>query len=268
MGIPIVQGRAFTNDDGPGHQSVIILSKSAVRAVWSDGRNPIGQRVRVVKGRTEQTIMEVVGVVGDLRVRGPDSEPTAQVYVPFQQDPPLGNVYFAIKTAGDPATLTTAVRTALQERHPDVPVYQVRSLEDIIGRYLAERRFASVAGAVFALLALVLAAVGLAGLLGHLVERRRAEIGVRMALGADAGRVRRGVILAGTRLAVAGTPLGIVGAWLLGRAISRLVVGAVAIDWATVAGTAAFVIGLSALAAFIPAQRATRVDPLVALREP
>jgi putative ABC transport system permease protein len=214
----------------------------------------------------------IVGVVRDLRARGPDDVPEAGMFRPLAQLD-SATYYFVprsmslvVRTDGDPMALAGAVRRAAAEIDRTAPVSSVRTLESVVATATANRRFTTTLLADFALLALALAAIGIYGVMSYSVSERNFEIGVRMALGAERSSVLGMILGNGLRLAVAGVVIGLVGAAAMSRWIRSLLVGVPTIDVVTMAGVAIVLCAVGGLAAFLPARRATRVDPTEALR--
>jgi ABC-type antimicrobial peptide transport system permease subunit len=210
--------------------------------------------------------MTVVGVVADMRRTGVDMPVRNESFVPFAQSPSLGNLV-VIKSARDPMSLVSSVRAALRAIDPTQPISNIRTMDDLLSRLVAQRRFSATLVAAFAVLALVLATIGAYGVTSYLVSQRTKEIGVRLALGADAAAVTRLVVFDGMRVGIVGLMTGIVGALATTRLASSLLYGVSPRDPATIIGVSAFLLLVVACANYLPARRAARVDPLVALRQ-
>lgn len=265
MGIPLVAGRDLASGDVLEGPPVVVINAAMARRYWAN-RNPIGRRVVVgatvgadVRPRT------IVGVVGDVRAAGLESEPAPAMYVCYFQNPwPTMNA--VVRTVSDPASLAAAVRAQVRALDANQPVYNLRSLDEVLGGSLALRRTQARLLSVFTLAALLLAAVGVYGVVAHAVARRTHEVGIRMALGARRGDVLRLVVGQGIRPVAIGLALGCLGALGASKTLAGLLFGVAPTDAVTFAG-ASFVLLLVALAAcWLPARRATRVDPVVALR--
>lgn len=265
LGIPIIRGRSFLPTDSLSAPRVVILSETAARSIWPDGRDAVGERVEV-SGRTPQ-MYEVVGVVADVRLHGPEREARGQFYRPILQATPFGSIAFVADAEVPPATLVEPLRRAIADVDSSLPLYDVRSLEDVTAGFLTSHRLAMTMMGGFALTTLLLSAVGLYGVLAQLVSQRTRELGIRVALGADGRRLQRGVVLDGLRVATAGVVAGAAAAGLAARLLGRFVPALDPPGWSTVAAHAAVLLVVAVVATWIPARRAARVDPLVALRE-
>jgi ABC-type antimicrobial peptide transport system permease subunit len=213
----------------------------------------------------------VVGVVGDVRHRGLDAEPRPEIYLPHAQFPagtgtPLRTLRIVLRTEGDPAQLTGAMRAAVAQLDPDLPVAEVQTMEEALGTWAAERRLTMMLVGGFALLALSLGAVGVYGVMAHLVVQRTREIGIRIALGALPREILGLVLSQGAWLAGLGIAAGLAGALAATRLLASLLFGVGPTDPATFVATAAALAAVAALASLLPALRALRVDPMVTLR--
>jgi putative ABC transport system permease protein len=263
MGIPLRSGRDFTARDDTSAMKVAIVSETAARTLWP-GKEAIGQRF---KWTAEDTTgwKTVVGVVGDVTQHIEGKRPPVHVYVPHMQEP-LQTVILVVRHDGDAGALATAMRRVIQSQDPDMPLYEVRTMEEWIHRGLWENRIWVSLMTVFAALALVIAGIGIYGVMAYTVVQRTQEIGIRMALGAARRDVLRLVLGQALRLTVFGIGLGLAGAYAVTRLMASLLFGVSASDPPTFVGVTV-ILGLSALvAAWLPAERATRVDPMVALR--
>jgi putative ABC transport system permease protein len=210
----------------------------------------------------------IVGIVGDVRQFDLDSDPRPAVYVPYAQEPEfwLAPHDLVVRTQADPLTLAASVREAIRSIDPEQTVSNVRTMEDVLSEAVAGRRFSMLLLGAFAGVALLLAALGTYGVIAHSVARRTQEIGIRMALGARPFDVLRLVVGHGARLAIAGAALGILGALALTRLMGSLLFGVSPTDPLTFLVTALVLPAIAVLASFVPARRATRVDPMIALR--
>jgi putative ABC transport system permease protein len=262
LGVRPVAGRLFTDHDRADAPPVALLNQEAVRRFIPDGE-PIGRRITV---GGEDEWMTIVGVVPDIRQRGPETRAYPEVYAP-QTQIPQRQLHMAVRAAGDPLTLTSAVRTAIHSVDAELPVERFRTLEQVVSATVSPQRFFGSLLTLFASLALVLAAIGTFGVTSYTVAQRTREIGIRMALGADAGAVVRMIVLRGLRLAVVGGALGIVGALALGRLLEGQLFEVSPIDPATLTVVVAILGGVVLIASWIPGLAATRVSPAIALRE-
>ena len=261
LGIPLLKGRFFTEQDNQGAPGVAIISKRLARQLAPNG-DPLGERIEVqgVKGA-----VEVVGVVGDVHHLGITSETTSEVYLSFAQVPePI--MCFAIRTAGDPYGVAKEAQRAIWAVDKDQAVGFVMTMSQLASESLAPQRVLMLILATFGGMALLMAAVGLYGVIANSVAQRTHEIGVRMALGARSGDVLRLVLGQGLGFVAAGLAIGLAGAFGLMRFVSSLLYGVRATDPMTLAFAAFVLAGVALLASYIPARRAMRVDPMVALR--
>lgn len=267
MGIPVLRGRTFDEGDRPDARPVIVLSRAAARKFWPD-EDPIGKQVRFwYSGMpADAPWLDVVGVTGDVREFGLDAAPPPVVYVPFSQGPP-SSPYVAVHTTGDPAALVRPVRQRIHALDPGIVIWNTSTLAARVSESVAGRRFSLLLIGAFGLLALVLAAVGIYGVIAYGVRRRTREIGLRMALGADDHAVIRLVVGQGLRLTLAGLALGLVAALLLTRLIRGLLFGVSPTDPVALAGVTLGLAVVATVASWLPARRAARVDPMTVLRE-
>jgi putative ABC transport system permease protein len=258
MGMSIVRGRGFdTREAAPA----VVVNESMARKYFP-GEDAVGRRIRF-GGDTPW--FTVVGIVGDARVRGAREAPRIETFIPYWQFPEPG-MNVLLKTAGDPALLAGAVKQAVASIDPNVPVQAVTTLDEIVGQSIEQPRFFAMLAGAFALLALVLAAIGIYGVMAYVVSQRTTEIGVRMALGATHGEVFRLVIGDGLRLTGIGLLLGGIGSVAVARWLAGLLFGVTPGDPLTLAATATLLLLVAAAACFVPARRATSVDPMEALR--
>ena len=266
LGIAVVRGREFTESDRLGAAEVAIISESTARSLWPDGRSPIG--LRIENGFRKMSTVEVVGVVRDVMLRGPEAAGRPMhLYRPMAQYPPFGNVSFAVKTAGDPLAIVPAARAAIGGIDPALPVHNFRSMAAVASGFLSSHRLAMAVMGVFALLTLVLAGVGLYGVLAQLIEQQTREIGIRVALGADPRRVQRVVVSVALRLACVGIILGAAGASVAASLVASYVPKLDAIAWRTVVLHAVVLLTVALVASWVPARRASAIDPIIALRD-
>jgi predicted permease len=260
MGIALRSGRVFQESDK--EHGVVIIGESTARKVWP-GENPMGKKVRF--GEEKAPLMEVIGVAGDVRGNGLQKVPEQVVYIPYWYRG-RNATSLVVRTAMDPKTIAGAVRGELRKLDPELPVPQVKTMQEIVSASVAERKFQLSLVLVFAGIALVLACLGIFGVVSYTVAQRRGEMGIRLALGATAGNLRTMVVRQGLAPVVIGLGCGIVGALALGRVMEGLLFGVKATDPWTLAGVSALLIGVAAAACYIPAMKVSRADPLSALR--
>ncbi len=269
MGTRLKQGRAFDDHDQANTPLVCLINETLAKQHFGN-QNPLGKRLEV--GFSEPPNWRViVGVVEDLRNLDVAKAPNPQIYGAYAQQPgilPMAPpISLAVRTAGDPALLATAVRQAVLSVDASQPVYAIQTMSTVVSNNLAQKRFALLLMALFAVIALVLAAIGLAGVISYMVAQRTREIGIRMALGAQPTQVLWMVESEALRMALAGGALGIAGALFLGRSLSTMLYGVSARDPLTLTAVAATLFLIALAAAFVPAFRATRINPVLALRE-
>jgi len=268
LGVPLVQGRFFTAADAEKAPAVVVINVAMARTYFP-GENPLGKRLQV--GATPESDvpwMEVVGVVGDVR-QGLDLEPKAEMYLPYRQADavlPVFQLSIVLRTATDPKLQASALRSALAEIDPNQPLVRVRTMEENMAATVAQPRFRTWLIGIFAALALVLAGVGVYGVMSYTVTQRTSEIGIRVTLGAQPQDVFRIVVGEGLRVALAGVGVGIVAALALTRLLQSFLYGVSAYDPLTFGGVALILTFVAVAASFFPARRATHVDPMVALR--
>ena len=263
MGIPLLRGRNFTDQETREARRVVLISESMARQHFP-GENPLGKRIRVHMFEDPQP-MEIAGVVGDVRYDNLLQEGVPAVYFPH---PELTYPFMTLvlRTTGDPAEMTPAVRRVVREIDPDQPISDVRTMEQVMADTVGRARFNTLLLGLLAGLATLLAAVGIFGVMSYSVTLRTREIGLRMALGAGQGQVLGLILKQGLLLTSIGIGIGLAGALALTRLLSSLLYGVSATDPLTFTAIAALLTGISCIACYIPAQRAARVDPLVALR--
>jgi putative ABC transport system permease protein len=266
LGTPLRNGRFFSAGDGPRAPPVAIVNDAMARRTWP-GHDPVGRRFKLGPGDSEGPWYTVVGVVGDMRRQGLEREALPQIFVSLAQNHPPSNVALFVRTSSvDPLTMAGALRAAVSRVDRDAPIFGVAPLEERFGAYLTQRRFQTALLTGFSVVALLMAAVGIYGLIQYSIATRTQEIGLRVALGARPLDILRMVIREGLTLSLAGVGLGLMGALWLGGAVSSLLFGVTASDPVTFM-TVSLVLTLVAIAAcYFPARRAMRVDPIVALR--
>lgn len=261
LGIPLAQGRLFDARDRKGEPETVIVDETLAARYWPN-ESPLGKRLARGKSGAWRT---VVGVIRDAKQFSMEKEPPISVYYPAEQVI-ARNLYMVIRTQTDPAQMAPALIREIQTVDPEMPVFDVSSMDQRLSDALARRRFSMFMLSVFAVIALVLAAIGIYGVMAYAVSQRTHEIGVRVALGAQPRDVLGLVLRQGLSLALAGTTLGLIAAIGLTRLLAKLLFGVGAYDPLTFAGVAALLLLVSVLATWIPARRATRVDPMIALR--
>ena len=264
MSIPMRAGRTFNEFDGPDNQLVAIINETMAKQFWP-GENPLNAHFKFGEG---QPWLTVVGIVGDVKQMGLDVPVKAEMYFPYQQDDQgwCAPRNLAVRTTGDPKALAAAVTQAVWSVDKDQSVSNIRTMQEILDQEVSPRSTQMWLMTSFAILALLLASIGIYGVLSFAVAQRIPEIGVRMALGATQGNVLRMIVGQGMLLAAGGVGIGLVAAFLLTRLMSGLLYGVSATDPMTFGVVVAVLASVSLLACFIPARRATKVDPMVALR--
>ena len=267
MGIPVLRGRAIGAQDRHGAASTIMLNETAARLLFPDA-DPVGHEVFVHtsfgldRGRAGGT---VVGVAGDTRDRGADEEQSPMIYLSHAQFP-LEFMQVVLYTDGEPEMLARAARATISAIDPNVPVFELQTMESRFAESVEQPRFLLTLLTLFAATAVALACIGLYGVIAQGVVERTREIGIRLALGARQGEVQRMILNAGGGLAIAGIALGLAGAFAGSRLISSYLFGVQPIDVVTLAGAAIILLPVALLASWVPARRATRVDPAITLR--
>jgi putative ABC transport system permease protein len=262
LGMTLLKGRAFDNRDAQSSQRVVIINERVGRMMFAE-QDPIGKRLLI--GDTKGKPYEIVGVVADIRNWGIEEPPAPEFYLSYQQAPPpfLG---LAVRTKGDPTGWIEEVRRAVWAVDPDQPLYNVVTMEQALSDSISKQRFAMLMLGLFAAMAVILSMVGIYGIMSYSVTQRTHEIGVRVALGAKAHDVVRMIVRQGIVLIVIGITTGLAGSFALTRIMASLLYEVKPID-PFVFSTTALMLALVALfACYIPARRATKVDPLVALR--
>jgi putative ABC transport system permease protein len=264
LGIPLLAGRTFRDDDIAGRPDVGILDDRITRQVFGS-ENPIGKRFRIaiVPG---VPWVQIVGVVGHIRHEGLDRDPRPQVYWPYAQRT-QDRVAMAVKTAGDPAAMTSAIRAAIREIDPNQPLYDVFPMSDFIARTLLAQRLNLVLVGSFAVLALLLASIGLYGVVSHLTARRSREFGVRLAVGATPAHLLATVLRESLTRASVGLAAGLVLAGVITRLLSTMMHGVTPLDPLTYSSVAVLLLIVVVSASYVPARRASRTDPVSALRD-
>src|SRR5580693_5640607 len=264
MEVPLVTGRNFTVSDTNKTQTVGVIDQTLARRYWP-GENPLGQQVKFGFGAGIQGVT-IVGVVGDIKSDGFDAPSVPHIYVPLGQFAPVNAVVF-LRSRGEVEHLGEAVRHVVESVDPNVPVHSISSMDEIIARSLADRRFALELLGVFAAVALLLAAIGIYGVMAYSFSQRTHEVGIRMALGAQRLDILRMALGEGMKIVVIGLASGLVGAAIMTRFFQSMLFDVGPADPMTFLSVSAILAGVALFACYIPAKRATRVEPLVALRE-
>ena len=263
MQIPLITGRAFTEQDSEESPKVVIINETMARRFWSS-ENPIGKRMTI--WRDEKFPREIVGVVGDTKPSTLGGEPAPQMYVPHAQDAGWGAMTLVIRTATEPTTLIGTVRQEILSFDKSQPVYNIKTMNDVVSTSLAASRISMLLISVFAGVALLLAMLGIYGITAYYVTQRTHEIGIRMALGAQTGDVLKLVVKQGMVLALIGLAIGLVAAFAITRVMASLLYGVSATDPLTFITVSVLLVGVALIACLIPARKATKVDPMIALR--
>jgi putative ABC transport system permease protein len=260
--IPLISGRTSTDQDTADTTKVVIVNESLARQLWP-GESPIGKHITI--WRDEKFPREIVGVVGNTKP-SLEAEAGPQMYVPYGQDATWGGMSLVIRTRTDPSAMTNTVRNEIRSLDKGVPVYNVKTMNDVLATSVGPRRTPMLLLSAFALVALMLAMIGVYGVTAYHVTQRTQEIGIRMALGAQMRDVVKLVLKGGMSLALIGTGLGLVGAFALTRLMSSFLFGVQPTDKTTFAIVSICLIATALLACYLPARKATKVDPLKALR--
>jgi predicted permease len=269
--IPILRGRDISDTDLAGRPAVVLISESMARQFWP-GEDAVGKRLTLTF--YPDAVREVVGVVGDVKIDGLDqTRPSPTLYFPLEQISTPANggwrsfpMTLVVRSSSGSAGMATAVSNAIHEIDREMPVRDILSMDDLVANSLSQQRFNMLLLGAFAGLALLLAAVGIYSVLSYSVKRRVREIGIRLALGARLGDVRRMVVVEGLKPALLGVAIGAAGALALGRVLSSLIYEVKAADPITFLAVTALLAAIALLASIIPAYRATKVDPMAALR--
>lgn len=263
--IPILSGRGIENRRQPNTAKVAVVNQEFVRRFFPSGKNPIGQHILIAVGTPDQTAVSIVGVSAAIRRVGPGGTPLPQVFLPLALAP-SNDITVLVRTASNPRQFVSALRSQVLAVDKGLPLSNVATMDDLLAGQTAEQRFEAAAVGLFAALALVLAGVGVYGVISYMVSQRTNEIGIRTALGARKRDVLNMVVGQGFKLAVIGVAAGIVGALGVTRLLSSLLYGVKPTDPLTFTGSALILLGVALLACYIPARRAVKVDPMVALR--
>jgi putative ABC transport system permease protein len=263
MGIPLLAGRVFTERDNTTSPHVVVINQTLARTFWPN-ENPLGQRI-TMKDWGPPLTGEIVGVVGDIKTNGLDEQVGSMIYWSYYQ---FGQIFnsVVVRTESDPLLMVTAVKRRIWSVDKDQPVSQIRTMDQVFSESLERRRLYVVLLVVFACVALLLAAAGIYGVVSYSVTQRTREMGIRVALGAERMDILRIIVLQAAKLALAGELVGILVALAVTRLMTSMLFGITAVDPLTFAGVALLLSVVAFLACYIPARRAMRVDPMVALR--
>lgn len=259
LGLRLIAGRDFTANDTLGGDRVIIVNQTLARTLWP-GQDPLGQIMTQDRGR------RVIGVVADVRHRGLEAAPGAEMYIPIRQSNNYGAVHLVVRTDLPESSLASSVRAALATVDPNLPANEWRTLQHLVDKSVSPRRVVVWLLTGFSAFALVLASLGIYAVIAYSVGQRTQEIGIRIALGATAGELQASIILQTLKLAALGLLIGAAASWALARALSGLLFGVTATDPVTFLSMLGVLTLVAALAGYIPARRASRIDPLTALR--
>jgi putative ABC transport system permease protein len=273
--IPVLRGRAFTDRDDGGAPKVAIINQAMARQYWPTG-DPLSDRITIAKGLPElgDFTRQIVGVVGDVRDGGLNREPRPVMYIPWAQVPDAHNtnlvgiapLNWVIRTRGEPLASSGAIQDALRQGSGGLPVARPRTMSEIVTRSTARSDFNMLLLTIFAASALLLAAIGIYGLMAYSVQQRTPEIGIRVALGAESDTVRNMIVRQGMRVALAGVVIGLASAFGLTRIIASLLFGVTALDPAVFVAAPLLLSAVALIAVWFPARRAAHIDPLRALR--
>jgi putative ABC transport system permease protein len=254
----------FNEADTATSTPVVVVNQTLARRLWP-GEDPVGKRLKQGFAEDKTPWREVMGVVSDVRQNGIDRDPPMQVYIPLQQEP-MRSLIVVARTAGDPLAMASMIEERIHSIDKDLPVFNVRTMDQLLDESIAQQQLAMALLGSFALLALMLAAMGIYGVMSYAVTQRTHEIGVRMAMGAQPSDVLRLVVGQGLTLALIGVAVGISAALAMTRLMASMLFGVSSTDPLTFISISLLLIAVAALACYVPARRAARVDPMVALR--
>ncbi|HEY7545508.1 MAG TPA: FtsX-like permease family protein, partial [Blastocatellia bacterium] len=273
MGIPLLSGRDFDERDNLESPRGIIINEVMARRYWP-GEDAVGKRIKLVPAEQAAPWIPIVGVVKEVKQEDWAEDSRLEVYLPYFQSqrylgdpaPHYSYLTLVMRTDSDPATVAAAARREIWDVEPNAPISNVTTMEQVIADEVWQPRLSMFLLGGFAIVALLLAAIGIYGVMAYSVSRRTQEIGVRMALGANSNEVLRMIAAQGLKLSLTGAALGLAGAMALTRAMSGLLYGVEATDPVTYAAIAPVLIAVTLLACYLPARRAAKVDPMIALR--
>ncbi|MEX2260660.1 MAG: ABC transporter permease [Bryobacteraceae bacterium] len=261
MRISLRAGRSFTHADNASAEPVIMVNETLARTLWP-GENPLGRLIRTSGDRD----WRVIGVTGGVRYFGFESDSGAEMYLPIRQSGDFNTVDLVVRASRTPSELAPRIRAALKTVDPNMPATRFRTMRELVDHSVFPRRFVVLLLTGFAGFGLILASLGIYGVISYSVTRRKQEIGIRMALGASAGNLQRGIVAQTLVLALVGLMIGVPAAWMAARAIQGLLFGVTSSDPVTFAAVLALLVAVAALAGYLPARRASRLNPLDALR--
>jgi len=264
MGIRLLRGRLLGAADTAASPTTIVINETLARAFWP-GEDAVGQHLKQGWPEDKSPWREVVGVVADVKFNGLASDTPLQVYLPLTQES-SSSLIIAARTAVEPMSIAPALEAAARDVNKDMPLFQTATMDQVLETSIAQQRLSLIVMVTFAFVALALASVGLYGVIAHAVTERTHEIGVRMALGAEARHVLGLMVRQGLTTTMIGVAIGVVSAVALSRWIQDLLFGVTATDPATFAAVVAMLMTVAVVACYVPAWRATRVDPTMALR--
>ncbi len=264
MRIPLLRGALFTDQEKPGDPATILIDTKFAETHFA-GRDPVGRRINFGSPNAEPAWATIIGVVGHVQNYGVGQDTRVQIYYPYRRTPPVV-ASFVVRTTQDPAALGAAIRAAMREVEPTLPIFALRTMDELFDQSVTNQRVMLRLLGVFAAIALLLAAIGLYGVLSYIVAQRTREVGVRLALGATAGDVRRLLLGQGLRLAAIGLGVGLLGAVAVGRAMASVLYGVSPFDALNLGAVALLLLAIGLAASWLPAWRATRIDPVEALR--
>src|SRR5580692_7783369 len=263
---PLLKGRVFTENDNSTGQRVAVINEALERQYWKD-RDPIGQQIRLTSRQAQANAgnLTIVGVVGDIRSDGFDAASSPHIYLSEPQAPAYNSVVY-LRTAADPGTLSEAIRREIQTVDRSIPVFGIQTMDDVVAKSVSARRFALEVLGIFATVALLLACIGIYGVVAYTLSQRTGEIGLRMALGAQRSDILKTIFGEAALIVVVGVGAGLFGSVMLTRFLQTMLFEIKPTDPLTFGALTILLAGVALLASFIPARRASRIDPLVALR--
>ncbi|HEV2350415.1 MAG TPA: ABC transporter permease [Terriglobia bacterium] len=268
MRIPLLRGRAFAESDDANSQPVVIINQTMAKSYWPK-EDPIGQRIWIGKPMgpewTEPSPRTIIGIVGDVHGESLASPPDAAMYLPYAQRP-IVDGYFVVRTRHAPVAAVPEIRSAIHQVDPELPLAQMQTMKQVISDSVTDWRFRTILLALFGALAVFIAATGVYGVISYSVSQRNHEFGVRMALGARRADILKLVVRHGLKLALLGVVVGLAGGFAVSRLLTSMLYGVRPTDWTTYLEVSLLLSGVVLLASCIPARRATKVDPIVALR--